>query len=71
MLLVVKWSDNESASYYIDKNRYSKAHELKTKFILNSFSGTYSFDKATKKVTLDTGVEIRDIKVLDWHIEEE
>lgn len=68
-LLVVKWNEMEGASYYIDKDSYSKAHERKTKFILNSYSGTYSFDKNTKKVTLDTGVEIRAVTVLDWHIE--
>ena len=71
MLLVVKWNENEGASYYIDKDRYSRAHERKNCYKLDSYSGTYSFDKKTKKVSLDTGVEVRAVSCLDWHIEEE
>lgn len=71
MLLCVRWSESESASYYVDKDAYSKAHERKDKFILNSYSGTYSFNKATKSVTLDTGVEIRKVNVIEWHTEED
>lgn len=70
-MLYVQWSENESCYYYVDLNQFSKAHDHETYVSLNSFSGTYRFDKTAKEVTLDTGVEIRKVSVLDWFLFEE
>lgn len=64
--LYVEWASGEMVSYYVDKDRWSKAHEHKDCFTLDSFSGTFTFDKATKKVMLDTGAEVREAKVKHW-----
>ena len=62
--LYVEWGSGEMVSYYVGKGY--KAHEYKTCFTLDSFSGTYTFDKRTKKVTLDTGAEVREVAVKHW-----
>ena len=70
-LLAVKWDEWSGTRYYVDKDRHSRAHERKGEYILDTYSGTYHFNIANKKVTLDTGVEIRPVNVLEWHIDEE
>ena len=70
-LLVVKWDEMNGASYYIDKDRYSRVHERRDEYIYDAYCGTYHFNKATKAVTLDTGAEIRKVNVIEWHIEEQ
>lgn len=67
-LLRVEWNDRESCTYYVDLNRFSKAHDHSDHVSLDSFSGTYRFDKLTKEVTLDTGTEIRKANCSDWFL---
>lgn len=70
-LLVVNWGVGESYRYYIDKDRYSRAHEREDEYILDAYEGTYHFNKATKKVTLDTGVVVRTVAVKDWYFDDD
>ena len=51
-LLAVKWDEWSGTRYYVDKDRHSRAHERKDEYILDTYSGTYHFNIATKKVTL-------------------
>lgn len=69
--LCVKWEKDFSSGsvYYIDKNQYSMAHKKGNTIILDSYSGTYSFDIETAIVTLDTGTEKKIITVKEWHVE--
>lgn len=67
-LLYIKWNEKESVTYYIDKDEYSAVHETNTAYLLNSFSGTYRFDKRTKNVKLYDGVRTRNIDVKNWSI---
>lgn len=67
-MLLVEWSENEQANYYVDKDEYSQAHDKATTVTLKSFSGEYIFDKKTKSVTLDTGTETRMVTVLRWKL---
>ena len=66
ILLEVRWSRTESCSYYVDKDKFSKAHDHRDHISLNSFEGTYRFSKRDHSVTLDDGVRTRPIKVLGW-----
>lgn len=65
-MLHVKWTESEEATFYVDKDEYSRAHEHGDTITLNSFSGIYKFHKHTKAVTLDTGIEVRRITVVGW-----
>lgn len=67
-LLEVKWSTTESETYYVDADKYSKAHDHKNNVTLDAFSGTYSFNKATRLVTLDDGVTQRLTHVDTWKL---
>lgn len=66
-LLVVRWDKMNAGSYYIGPKH-------KAKYIGNgsvnfdSYSGTYTFDGATREVKLDTGVEIRKVNIVNWCI---
>jgi len=68
--LCVTWAKQESAVYYIDKDKHSTAHKTKTGFTLDSYSGTYTFDTTTKKVSLNDGTKTRNIDVIEWHTEQ-
>jgi len=62
--ITLKWNDQESVTMPISKAKrsYTKYHEcrdLGTYYEYASYSGYYRIDKETKKVTLDTGAEIR------------
>ena len=65
-LLEVRWSRTESCSYYVDKDKFSKAHDHRDHISLNSFEGTYRFSKRDRSVTLDDGVRTRPVSVLSW-----
>ena len=67
-ILSVHWNSSEACDYYVDLNQFSRAHDHVT---LDAFSGTYRFDKISDKVTLDTGVEIRDVDVNFWFLYDE
>lgn len=63
-MLHINCSEQEAATYYVDKDSYSKAHDSGETITLNGFSGLYTFNKQTKDVTLDTGTEVRVMIVL-------
>ena len=65
-LLEVRWSRTESCSYYVDRDKFSKAHDHRDHISLDSFEGTYRFAKRDRSVTLDDGVRTRPVKVLNW-----
>ena len=65
-LLEVRWSRTESCSYYVDKDKFSKAHDHRDHISLDSFEGTYRFSKIDRSVTLDDGVRTRPVSVLSW-----
>ena len=65
-LLEVRWSRTEGCSYYVDKDKFSKAHDHRDHISLNSFEGTYRFSKKDRSVILDNGVHTRPVKVLNW-----
>ena len=65
-LLEVRWSRTESCTYYMDKNKFSKAHNHRDHISLDSFEGTYRFSKKDRSVTLDDGVRTRPVKVISW-----
>ena len=65
-LLEVRWSRTESCSYYVDRDKFSKAHDHRDHISLNSFEGTYRFSKIDRSVILDDGVRTRPVKVLNW-----
>ena len=64
--LEIQWNDNISTNYYVDKDKYSKAHDKKDVVTLNTNSGIYSFNKDTKEVSLFDGVKTRIINVKSW-----
>ena len=65
-LLEVIWSRTESCSYYVDKDKFSKAHDHRDHISLDSFEGTYRFSKIDRSVILDDGVRTRPVSVLNW-----
>ena len=65
-LIEVRWSRTENCSYYVDKDKFSKAHDHRDHISLNSFEGTYRFCKIDRSVTLDDGVRTRPVNVLSW-----
>ena len=67
-LLKVRWSHMESCTYYMDKDKFSRAHNHRDHVSLNSFEGTYRFNKKDRSVTLDDGVHTRPVNVLNWTI---
>lgn len=70
-LLKVRWSEAEQTTYYVDADKYSRAHDRRYEITLDSFSGTYHFNKSSRKVVLDTGVESREVSVMNWELIEE
>ncbi|HMM20649.1 MAG TPA: hypothetical protein PKA10_07900 [Selenomonadales bacterium] len=66
-MLHVDWNDRESATYYVDKDKYSKAHRITpSRITLSAYEGTCTFDEETGGVTLDTGAAIKIVKVKRW-----
>ena len=65
-LLEVRWSRTESCTYYMDKDKFSKAHNHRDHISLDSFEGTYLFSKRDRSVILDDGVRTRPVSVLNW-----
>ena len=65
-LLEVRWSRTESCTYYMDKDKFSKAHNHRDHISLDSFEGTYRFSKKDRSVILDDGVRTRPVSVLSW-----
>jgi hypothetical protein len=64
--ITLKWNEYESITIPISKakrsyTKYQECRDLGSYYEYASFSGYYRIDKETKKVTLDTGVEIRNI----------
>ena len=68
MILKVQWNEAETTSYYVDADSHSRAHNSEHEITLVTYCGTYHFNKNTGKVTLDTGVEIREEFPLKWGI---
>ena len=66
ILLEVRWNRTESCSYYVDKDKFSKAHDHRDHISLDSFEGTYRFSKIDRSVILDDGVRTRPVSVLSW-----
>lgn len=74
-MLHVVWSDREEATYYVDKDKYSKAHDSGDVITLKAFEGTYTFDKtslqrgrSTTAPILDTGTQKRQASVISWKL---
>lgn len=75
-MLHVVWSEREEATYYVDKDEYSKAHDLGSTINLTAFEGTYIFDKTdlhrgrstSSSVTLNTGTQIKQVSVISWKL---
>lgn len=66
-LLVVRWDEQNASSYYIGlRSRVTYTGNGSVTF--DTYSGTYTFNGASGKVELDTGVEIRKVNVLNWCI---
>lgn len=74
-MLHVAWSENESATYYVDRNEHSIAHDSGNFITLKTFEGMYTFDKtnlhrgrsaANPFITLDTGTQKKQISVISW-----
>ena len=65
-LLEVRWSRTESYTYYMDRDKFSKAHDHRDHISLDSFEGTYRFSKIDRSVILDDGVRTRPVSVLNW-----
>ena len=65
-LLEVRWSRTESCIYYMDRDKFSKAHNHRDHISLDSFEGTYRFAKRDRSVTLDDGVRTRPVSVISW-----
>ena len=75
-LLHIDWNPHEAISLSIDCEdkspipaKYQQVKERKEYFEYASINGTYKFYKNDGKVTLDTGVDVRDVKVCDWRVE--
>ena len=64
--LEVRWSRTESCTYYMDRDKFSKAHNHRDHISLDSFEGTYRFSKRDRSVTLDDGVRTIPVSVLSW-----
>lgn len=54
-----------------DVDKWSRACVRKDEVILDSYSGTYHFNKSTKEVTLDDGVKTGMSSALYWEIQED
>ena len=67
-LLEVRWSHTESCTDYMDKDKFSRAHNHRDHVSLDSFEGTYRFYKKDRSVTLDDGVRTKPVSVLNWTI---
>ena len=67
-LLEVRWSRTERCTYYMDRDKFSKAHNHRDHISLDSFYGTYRFAKRDRSVILDDGVRTRPVSVLSWTI---
>nr|DAH99729.1 MAG TPA: hypothetical protein [Caudoviricetes sp.] len=67
-LLKVRWSKTEAATYYVDADKFSCAHDRGNEVTLASCGGTYHFNKSNGSVTLETGVEVRTSKVESWEL---
>lgn len=67
-LLKVRWSKTEAATYYVDADKFSCAHDRKNEVTLDAYEGTYHFSKSNGSVTLDTGVEVRTSKAENWEL---
>jgi hypothetical protein len=65
-MLHVQWNKDESATYYIEKDKYSRAYDLGDIITLHAYSGIYSFNKITRKVTRFNGVNSVPVEVLNW-----
>lgn len=65
-MLHVVWSEREKVTYYVDKDKYSKAHDLGNVIVLDAFEGTYTFNKTNLVVTLDTGTTQRQKTGVSW-----
>lgn len=67
-LLKVRWSKTEAAIYYVDADKFSRAHEQPEGITLDSTGGEYHFNPGTGSVTIDTGTEVRKVKVDNWEL---
>lgn len=66
-MLNVKWTEDEQATYYVDKDKYSKAHKTANNtIVLLAYEGVYTFDLITKDITLNDGVKIKPVKVVSF-----
>ena len=67
-LLTVKWSDNTSVTYYIDKDEFSMAHqEVRSgDILLKTMIGMYMF-RPDGSVSLYNGVTRKAVE-LDWNV---
>lgn len=66
--LTVRWSKTETATYYVDADKFSRAHEQPEGVTLDSTGGKYHFNPRTGSVTIDTGAEVRTVKVDNWEL---
>lgn len=74
-MLHVVWSEREEATYYVDKDKYSRAHESGDVVTLKAFEGTYTFDKKSLQrgrssiaPILDTGTQKRQTSIVIWKL---
>ena len=65
--LYVEWNNGESATYFVDKDQYSKASRITpSSIILQAYEGTYTFDETSGEIKLFTGVETKPAKAKRW-----
>jgi len=66
-MLYVEWNDKESATYYIDKDKHSKAsQETANEVSLVTYSGVYTFNESCGSVKLFANSMIMNIEVKRW-----
>ena len=68
-MLHVEWNDKESATYYIDRDKFSKAHRRSENMIeLLTHEGTYTFGSFSGTVELYDGTQSKHIDVKSWRV---
>lgn len=67
-ILRVRYNQYEQVDYYLDKDKWSRAHDKGNVITLDAWEGTYTFNKLTKKVFLDTGVKKLESTIWWWEV---
>jgi len=66
-MLHIDWNDDEAATYYIDKDNYSKAIRIGVNEIhLRAFEGIYVFNETNGEVKLYSNGKFKTVTVKHW-----